>query len=68
MNDQDIFLKFCLLNRNFNEIIKNLKSFGKIWKDKFIEEFSSNQDIQNGIIKNQSLKDKFLKKFYDLQT
>ena len=41
-----------MLNKNFYDIIKNLKTYKKIWKDKFVVEFSSNQDIKNGIIKH----------------
>jgi hypothetical protein len=40
----DVFLKFNLLNKNFNDIMEKLKKFPKLWKMKFLQEFVSNKD------------------------
>ena len=57
LEDEDIFLKFCVINKNFNKIIFNMKAYDKIWKDKFVYEFSSEIEQSNGIILNQVKKD-----------
>jgi len=40
----EIFLKFNLLNRNFNSIVENLKTYPKLWRIKYLQEFLSAVD------------------------
>jgi hypothetical protein len=63
--DEDIFLKFCVINKNFNKIIFKMKNYDKIWKDKFFYEFSCELEQSNGIILKQMQKDLFLRRFPD---
>ena len=48
MTMNDSFLKFSLLNKNFHEIMEKLKKFPKLWKMKFLQEFISAKDQQDG--------------------
>ena len=38
---EELFTKFCVLNRNFKETTESLKEFKKIWTRKFLIEFAS---------------------------
>ena len=40
----DAFLKFCLLNKSFYQIMEKLKTFPKLWKIKFVQEFTNDKD------------------------
>ena len=44
MSMEDVFLKFNLLNKNFNDVMEKLKKFPKLWKMKFLQEFISDKD------------------------
>lgn len=41
---EDVFLKFALLNKSFFQILEKLKTFPKLWKIKFVQEFTNNKD------------------------
>ena len=40
----EIFTKFILLNKNFNSILESLKSYPKLWRIKYLQEFVSAKD------------------------
>jgi len=41
MTLHETFLKFGLLSRNFRDILNQLKSYPKLWKLKYMQEFMS---------------------------
>ena len=41
---EEVFFKFGLLNKNFHQIVQNLKLYPKVWQQKYIQEFQSNED------------------------
>jgi hypothetical protein len=39
MTLNEVFHKYALLNKNFSFIVDGLKSYSKVWREKFVQEF-----------------------------
>ena len=61
----DAFLKFCVLNRNFYQIFEKLKAFPKLWKIKFIQEFTNNKDRKDKVYASPTEQERFFNLFND---
>lgn len=61
----DIFLKFCLLNKNFYHVLEKLKTFPKLWKIKFVQEFTNNKDKKEKIYASAQEQERFFNLFKD---
>ena len=67
MSMNDAFLKFSLLNKNFHKVMEKLKKFTKLWKMKFLQEFISAKDKQDGHYIKQEDQDRYFNVFKDHQ-
>ena len=61
----DIFLKFCLLNKNFCHIFEKLKTYPKLWKIKFVQEFTNNKDRKEQVYGSPLEQERFFNLFND---
>jgi len=62
---EELFYKFNLLNKNFHNIVEALKSYPKVWKNKYIQEFMSNEDRKRRKYGTPEAQEKFLTLFRD---
>ena len=61
----EVFQKFPLLNKNFKNILESLKSFPKLWKIKYLQEFISTKDKGRKKYEGPEGEEKFMKLFRD---
>jgi competence CoiA-like predicted nuclease len=61
----EVFFKLNLINKNFHSIVELLKNYPKLWTEKFLQEFQSNEDINQKRWVTPEDKHKFLSRFLD---
>lgn len=65
MTLDEVFNKFAILNKKFNGIVTSLKTFNRVWREKYVQEFQSNDDrIQRRFVTPEQ-QERFLTIFND---
>ena len=67
LNMEDAFTKFCRLNKNFYQIFEKLKTFPKLWKIKFCQEFISERDQKDKTYASLIEQERFFSLYNDHQ-
>lgn len=65
LESKDVFQKFILINRSFYAIFQKLKTYNKLWSNKFLQQFVSPQDRKKYAAMGPNGLDKILDFFPD---